>query len=208
MAAAVSLALVALAGCASAGKVPEWVVKGSGAYPGDKGDAVYAVGIAAPDPDISAQTDKALNDGLSELARIMNVYVAELAKHFVRTHQGFFRHDETHASSVDFFQQAGKQVTGATLRNSSRIDSWVDINGLRGSYSRDAMYVLMMLPLDGEFYDIAQEQYKAVLRQHEAALLKVQTEEALKALDEELEKARKSPFWFAPSGELMAPTEE
>ena len=88
------------------------------------------------------------------------------------------------------------------------MDSWVDADGIRGSHSRDAMYVLVVMRLDDAFYDIAKEEYKAALRQHAAKLLKVQTEEALKALDEELEKARERPFWFAPSGELMAPVEK
>ena len=208
MALAAAVVLMVFVGCASTGKAPEWVVKGNGAYSGQEGTAVYAVGIAGPDPNVQAQTDKAALNGRVKLARMMNAYVAELAKNFVRTHQDFFRRDETHASSVEFFEQVSKQVTEATLKGSHQVDSWVDLKGLRGSQSKDALYMLMILPLDSAFYDAAAEQYKAVLRQRAAALLKVQTDEALRELDRELEKARKSPLWFVPGGELMGPGAE
>ena len=46
---------VALSGCA--GQVPKWVQKGSGAFPGEQGKAIYGVGIAPYDPNSMLQRD-------------------------------------------------------------------------------------------------------------------------------------------------------
>ena len=183
------LAVIMLAGCAS-GPGPEWVRKGSGAFPGDRGNAIYGVGLAAKDPNPRLQRDKARMGARAELARTGKVYVAELIKDFMQQHRDWF--DQEYASSVEFYQQAGKAVTEATLYGSQEIDSWFDRDG--DYMHAGTLYVLMILPLDNEFFDVAQKQYESLIRRHQAQLLKKEADAALKELDEELKKARQDPF--------------
>jgi len=181
------LAVVALTGCSS---VPDWVVKGSGAFPGDRGKAIYGVGVASEDPNPQLQRNIARLDARAELARSEKVYVAELLKQFVQKHQDWF--DMDYASSVEFYQQAAKQVTESTLYGSQVIDTWHDEDG---DYMKPGtLYLLMFLPLDNEFFDAAQKRYESLIRQHQAKLLKKEANEALKELDEELKKLREDPF--------------
>jgi len=182
-------AVVVLTGCAG---VPNWVEKEAGAFSGEWGDAIYAVGIAAPDPNPQAQRALAKLNARTEISRIQQIYVAELLKSFVRAHKDYFNIDT--ASSVQLFEQAGRQVTESTQFGSRVIDTWVDKSGAIGP--KDTLYVLMKLDLNGEFFTAAQEQYKAAIREHQAKVLKVEAAKAFEELDKELEKARKSPFGF------------
>ena len=176
-----------MVGCTS---VPEWVDKGSGAFPGDRGNAIYGVGVAASDPNPQLQRDMGRMNARTELARSTQAYVAELTKQFAQKHRDWF--DEEHASSVEFFQQAAKQVTEATLRGSQEVNTWFDKGGDRGG--KGSLYVLMMLPLDNKFFELAMEQYDAVIRRQQAALLKKEANELLGELNVELENARQAPF--------------
>lgn len=176
-----------LLGCSS---VPDWVTKGSGAFPGDRGKAIYGVGIASPDPNPGLQRNMARTGARAELARSKKAYVAELIKHFIQKHQDYF--DEEYASSVDFYQQAAKQVTEATLYDSVEINTWFDKGGDMGP--KGTLYVLVMQPLDNQFLDVAQKQYESLIRRYKAQLLKQEADAALKELDAELQKARVDPL--------------
>jgi len=193
---AIVVAAGMMAGCTS---VPEWVAKGSGAFPGDRGSAIYAVGIGAPDPNPSMRRNMARADARAELSRTSKAYVAELTKNFMQKHTDYY--DMEGASSIQFFSQAGKQVTDATIRGSQEIDSWVDTGGKLGT--KGTLYLLMILPLDNPFFDQAKQQYDALIRQYKAKVLKVEADQALKELDAELEKARQEPFGL--TGPVMPP---
>ncbi len=175
---------------AKARSVPNWVTKGSGAFPGDRGKAIYGVGVASPDPNLGLQRNMARFNARIELARSEKAYVAELIKSFVQKHQDYF--DEEYASSVQFYQQAGKQVTEATRYGGQEIDGWLDKGGDLGP--KGTRYVLMMLPLNNEFFDVAQKQFESLIRRYEAQLLKKELDGVLKELDRELQHARQDPF--------------
>ena len=181
-----------MAGCASS---PEWVRKGSGAFPGEQGKAVYGVGVAARDRNQRLQRDMARANARTELARSKEVYAAELIKDFMQKHADWF--DLKAASSVEFYSQAGKQVTEATLYGSREVDTWIDDDG--------TLYLLMMMRLDDKFFDVAQKRYEDLIRRYKARLIKKEADQALKELDEELKKARRDPFGL--TGEVFPEAE-
>ena len=195
--AALGIIVGTLVGCAGS---PEWVRKGHGAFEGKDPNSFYAVGVAAPSPNQQVQSDMAKANGRAELARSQQVYVADLIKQFVREHRDFF--DEEYASSVQFYQQVGRQVTETTLIGSRMVDSWRDRYGKMGR--KGTLYVLMAVRADDEFFDAVRGRYAALVREHQARLLKKEADAALEELDKELEKARRSPL--GPLGGL-APEE-
>ena len=194
------VAAVALAGCA--GQVPRWVKKGSGAFPGEQGKAIYGVGIAPYDPNPMLQRDMGRVSARSEVARTEKAYVAELIKNFLQKHEDYF--EPKGARSVQFYSQAGKQVTEATLYGSTEIDTWYDRNG--AYMEKGTLYVLMVLPLDNRFFTQAQKEYEALLRRYQAELVKKDADEAFKQLDEELKKIREDPLRL--TGSVYAEPEE
>ena len=176
-----------LVGCSS---VPDWVTKGSGAFPGDRGKAIYGVGIASSDPSTSTQHTMAEADARFKLARSKSAYIAELIKSFVQKHQDYY--DEEGASSVQFFQQAGKQVAQATLYDTHVIDSWFDKGGDLGA--KGTLYVLMMNPVDSDLFNETQKQYESLIRRYKAQVIKKDADAALNELKAELQNAREAPF--------------
>ncbi len=176
-----------LVGCSS---VPDWVTKGSGAYAGDRGKAIYGVGIAPSDPNTSLQHNMAKFDARAELARSKRAYVAELIKSFVQKHQDYY--DEEGASSVQFYQQAGKQVTDATLYDTQVIDTWFDKGGDLGA--KGTLYVLVVHPVDSDLLNETQKQYESLIRRYKAEVIKRDADAALEELKVELENARQAPF--------------
>lgn len=196
---AVVLAVVMMVGCSS---VPEWVQKGSGAFPGDRGKACYGVGLAGPDLNPRLQRDQGRANARMELARSIKLYAAELIKDFMQKHKDWV--DPKDAGSIEFYQEASKQVTEATLYGSQEINTWYDSGGKRGV--KGTLYVLMVLPLDNQFFDAAQKKYDALMREYQARLFKNKTDQALKELDEELKKARQDPLGL--TGPLTVPPGE
>lgn len=181
------LAISMIIGCSG---VPTWVKEGSGAFPGDRGNAVYGVGVAAPDPNPQLQRDMARMNARVEVARSTRVYAAELMKQFAQKHRDWF--DQEKAGSVEFFQQAAKQVTEATLLGSQEISTWIDEGGKRSP--QGTLYVLMVLPLDNTFFNGAQKQYENAVRRHQAQVLKKEADAVLQELNVELQNVRQDPF--------------
>ena len=194
--AAIAATVLVLGMAVGCGSVPEWVQKGSGAFDGQEGNAFYGVGLAAPSPNQQVQHDVAKMNGRVEIARTQQVYVAELLKLFVREHHDFF--DDEYASSVQLYEQAARQVTEATIIGSEMVDSWRDRHGAHGR--KGTLYVLMAVRADDKFFDAARRQYAAVMRQHQARLLKKEADAAFIELDKELEKARNNPFGILGPG--------
>jgi hypothetical protein len=179
--------LVSFSGCGTpeqgrASGAPGWVSRGSGEFPGDRGRALYAVGMAGYDPNPRMQDLVAKNTGRTEMARQMETYVANLIKDFMQSHKDFA--DPSSASSIQFVQSVSKSVTEATLRGSKMVDSWRDPES-------KTLYVLMRMDLKDMMADVQSTAQKKA-REQQANLFKAKTDEALKALDAELEKRKKA----------------
>jgi hypothetical protein len=181
------VAVFSFAGCGGPDTVqpdgkPAWVDKAGGAFPGDKDRALYAVGMAGYDPNPRMQDLVAMNTARTELARQMETYVANLIKDFMQSHQDFA--DPKAASSIQFVQSVSKSVTEATLRGSRRVDSWTDA-------ATKTKYVLVRMDTKDVLAEVPKVA-SARAREQQAELFKAKTEEALKALDAELEKRREA----------------
>jgi len=160
------------------GDEPEWISRGSGEFAEGDEKALYAVGVASGEPSLSLKRKKALLDARLELSRQLRVYVASLTRNLQQSHKDYF--DESTASSIEFFQEASKALTEAELKGSKAVAWWAcPITG--------ELFVLVKMP-DQDLLDLYKQRVQKMAREQEAELFKEKTEEALKKLDEELDK--------------------
>lgn len=125
-------AIVLVTGCASSKKVtdttpiqelkaPEWVMKGSGAFGGDKGKVFYGVASASRMQNISLMRSAADNRARNEVAKVFQFYTASLMKDYsASTVAG----DPNVTSEEQHVEQAIKTVTTMTLSGVEIVDHW------------------------------------------------------------------------------------
>lgn len=167
-----------LAGCGPSNKAPDWVSRGSGVFPGDKGQALYAVGTAGFEQNPTLQSRLAKNDARVELASQMQVYVASLMKDFMQAHKDYA--DPNNSSSIQFTQSVSKSITEATLTGSTQIEAWTDP-------ATKTYYVLLTMPLRDALKQ-SQTPMMAAARAQAAEVFKEKADAALKELDAEIQK--------------------
>lgn len=178
--------MVTYVGCSSKGPVtgcpdePKWLSRGPGVFPGDKGRALYAVGMADYDANERMQRKVAGQDARVELANQMQVYVASMVKDFMQSHKDFA--DPSNASSIAFTSAVSKSITESTLYGSQMIDSWRGCDGKK-------MYMLFTMPV-GEALNQAKASVMAKAREKAAETFKAKADEALKELDAEIDKRK------------------
>ncbi len=166
-----------LAGCAGGPSKPDWIIKGSGAFPGDKGGVLYGVGIAAKSPNLAMQRQKADSRARQELGRVINTYVASFMKDFMEEHQDFV--DKKGTGSDEFTSVVSKTVSEATLVGSQIIDHFSDSDG--------TLYALGKLATDDVLAQIKSKTEEA-LKERKGAILEAKTNDMLNALDDQLKK--------------------
>jgi len=164
-------------GCRSTDK-PDWVQRGTK----EESKMLYAMGLSAKDPNMRMQLEVAKNMARTELGRMMETYVAAMIKDFMQSHKDFV--DPTAASSIQFVQAVSKSVTEATLVGSQVDDQWKDPES-------GMLYVLMKMPKK-DIVGQAKKTASKKAREQQAELFKAKAEEALKALDAELDKKHKA----------------
>jgi hypothetical protein len=117
-----------IAGCASTpkGKIangPEWVYKGSGAFDVDKGKVFYGVGVASGIKNKALLISTAQNRARAEIAKIMETYVAVLAKDYMASTTAG---DMSASSEEQHVEQALKTFSKTTLHGATIVDNWQD----------------------------------------------------------------------------------
>lgn len=162
-------------------KEPEWVSKGAGAFPGDRGKFLYAVGSSSKDFNWSMTITRAKERGRQELARTIETEVASMIKDFMESHKDYA--DPNSASSNEFTQVVSKSVSQATISGSMLRDSWTGPDG--------TFYALMSVAVE----DLVQAAKKAAQDegQKKAVFIKERAEKAFADLDAEIEKRMKQP---------------
>ncbi len=121
-----------IAGCSGMQKVssttpvqdleaPEWVMKGSGAFGGDKGKVFYGVASFPPIKNFSLHRIAADNRARNETAKVFQIYTASLMKDYAAS---AVANDPTVTSHVHHVEQAMKTVTAMTLSDVEIIDHW------------------------------------------------------------------------------------
>jgi hypothetical protein len=128
-----------IAGCASTpdqtmNQGPEWVYKGSGAFDVEKGKVFYGVGIASGINNKALLVSTAQNRARAEIAKVMETYVAVLAKDYMASTTAG---DMSSSSEEQHVEQALKTFSKTTLHGAAIVDNWQD-------------------PSDGTFYSLAE----------------------------------------------------
>ena len=102
---------------------PAWVNKGSGAFDVDKAKVFYGVGIASGIKNRALLISTADNRSRAEVAKILETYVAVLAKDYMASTTAG---DMSASSEEQHVEQALKTFTKATLHGARIIDHWTD----------------------------------------------------------------------------------
>ncbi|MBI5665968.1 MAG: LPP20 family lipoprotein [Nitrospirae bacterium] len=124
--------LVLITGCASSKKVtettpiqdlkaPEWVMKGSGAFGGEKGKVFYGVASASRMQNLSLMRTAADNRARNEVAKVFQFYTASLMKDYAAS---TVAGDPNATSEEQHVEQAIKTVTSMTLSGVEVVDHW------------------------------------------------------------------------------------
>jgi len=102
---------------------PAWVYKGSGAFDVDKGKIFYGVGIASGIQNKALLFSTADNRARAEIAKILETYVALLAKDYMASTTAG---DMSASAEEQHVEQALKTFTKTTLHGARIIDHWQD----------------------------------------------------------------------------------
>lgn len=175
---AILVGILLLAGCALS---PTWVMKGSGAFPGDREARIYGVGIGQSH-NLQMRKDMADNRARQELADTLKTTVQRLVKDYMKEHKDYFNMEA--AGADEFVTIVSKSVTDAVLVGSQIIDRWEDEKS-------GALYALAVMDLNSSFYDQYKEKMKKAIREQHRAVIKTRVKEAEADLDKEIEKQRK-----------------
>ena len=102
---------------------PAWVHKGSGAFDIDKGKVFYGVGVASGIRNRALLISTADNRARAEVAKILETYVAVLAKDYMASTTAG---DMSASSEEQHVEQALKTFSKTTLHGARIIDHWRD----------------------------------------------------------------------------------
>jgi hypothetical protein len=102
---------------------PAWTYKGSGAFDVDKGKVFYGVGIASGIKNKALLFSTADNRARAEVAKVLETYVASLAKDYMASTTAG---DMSASSEEQHVEQALKSFTKTTLHGARIIDHWID----------------------------------------------------------------------------------
>ncbi len=123
----VAMGILFFMGCAAkqpaAPAGPAWVNKGSGAFDVAKGKVFYGVGIASGIKNRALLRSTADNRARAEIAKILETYVAVLAKDYMASTTAG---DMSASSEEQHVEQALKTFSKATLHGAIIIDHWRD----------------------------------------------------------------------------------
>ena len=112
----------ALTGTTGSG-APAWVLKGSGAFTGDRGKAFYGVGSAPKMIDISMQRDRSNNRARRQILQIFNTYIAYMMKDYSRSTTAGDMSKESYEADVLAVQ---KTISIGDLNGAQIVDTWRD----------------------------------------------------------------------------------
>ena len=121
----------------SASGAPNWVLKGSGAFTGDRGKAFYGVGSAPKMIDASMQRDRANNRARRQILQIFNTYIAYMMKDYARSTTAGDMSKESYEADV---LQVQKTISIGDLNGAQLADTWRDP-------ADGTIYVLVILDL-------------------------------------------------------------
>ncbi len=107
----------------TASGAPAWVLKGSGAFTGDRGKAFYGVGSAPKMMDPALQRDRANNRARRQILQIFNNYIAYMMKDYARSTTAGDMSKESYEADVLSVQ---KTVSIGDINGAQIVDAWRD----------------------------------------------------------------------------------
>jgi hypothetical protein len=160
------LAALALAGCtaeidkAAGGPrpMPNWAVRGGGAFKDQSSTVFYGVGIANPMPNIALQRTVAEQRARVDIAQTLQTSMRSMVNDFMAHNANLFDPNGK-ASSPEVISSVSKGVSDAELDNCRIIDSWADEKA-------GTLYALARLDLNDGFYGSYKENLIHALRQN------------------------------------------
>lgn len=165
----------------SASDAPAWVDKPQAAYDDEVTTAaIFAVGIAANNPNPSARRSMAISRGRSEIARTLQVVVQGMIEDYQSTNRDFFEGMDT-ASSTEMWSEVSRQITDEVLVGSRQVDAWRDP-------ASNTEYVLMKLEFNDVIASYKDQMAASFKREATRERIKADKESMEARLDEQLKK--------------------
>lgn len=161
--------------------MPDWVMKGSAAFPNEPKTVFFGVGISNSMPNISLLREAADSRARANVASEMKTVVAKLTRDYMDMHVDYFNQDA--AGSDEFISYVSKLTTDETLLNCRVNDRWQDTK-------TGALYSLARMDSNDEFYKNYKENLKKAISDKHLAVVTAKRDEAEKTLDAEIEKQR------------------
>ncbi len=173
----IPLTAIIILACAGGGKekMPDWVKRGPGAFPGDEGKYIYGVGVADWAGSVAMTYEKANHRARVELARAIKTYVAAMVKDFMESYPEYFT-DEAKVHTSEYTMKISKEISEATLRGAVIIDHWPD-----EPKPGKPLYALARVEKGGGVDEWIKKHIQGLI-------LKAKAEAALEELDKELKK--------------------
>lgn len=178
------LAPVLLVSCSSDeyGKVegpmadyPEWITTENNTYNDDGTPVIFAVGAVSVGRNPAMMWDAARNNALVNISRILNTHVRAMFTSYAREAGDYY--DEDTLSSIRNDEQVSRTLTESFISGAVTVNKYLTKDG-------KTAYVLMKLDLNNKTLQALADKAKAAVREHFAAKVKAQTEEALAKMDQ------------------------
>ena len=166
-------------------KMPAWINDPNGAFPGDRGKAIYQVGMNGTVINPAMARSRAEQDGRVKLAAAVQVHISSMMKDWMAEAVDYVNPDSN--SSKQFTEAVARSVTDLTLAGSTGEKYWPE-----QAENGKPFYVLMKLARNDEFFKAIKEEAEKKLKETKAEekekILKVRMEDAIKSLDDYLDK--------------------
>ena len=184
------LLVAALAACGGAKKEPEvtkqtsvsgsanepaWVTRGAGAFQDDTGFAFYGVGVVQGIANKGLEVQTADSRARADLARALDTYVANFMKDYMAS---AVASDMKSSEEEQFVSSITKSITEATLVGSQIVNHYRGPDG--------TLYSLARLSFDQMESNMKQQIGKR------SSEIKMNADQAMKELDEQLDKRKAS----------------
>jgi hypothetical protein len=102
-------------------KAPEWVMKGSGAFEGERGKVFYGVGVSSESKNYATLWETANVRARHEVGTVFEVYIESLTKDYLSS---ITKGSPDAASEEALWERAIKQVTSITISGVEIVDHW------------------------------------------------------------------------------------
>ena len=154
--------------------LPEWVTTENNTYSDDGSPVIYAVGVAQMGLNPQMGWDSAKTNALVNISRVLNTHVRAMFTAYAREAGDFY--DEATLSSIRNDENVSRTLSESFVSGVITINKYM-------TPDRKTAYVLMRLDLDNELLQTLSDRAKNSVREHFAAKVQAQTDEAVAKMD-------------------------